>query len=81
VQETRHIMAAISQQITYNEFLPMVLGKEVMHQHDLILLKEGYFDGYDRYHADYTVPKATFDFIFNNEKKKHSSYGMKSFIP
>jgi peroxidase len=48
VQETRHIMAAISQQITYNEFLPMVLGKEVMHQHDLILLKEGYFDGYDR---------------------------------
>ena len=44
-------MAAISQQITYNEFLPMVLGKEVMHQHDLILLKEGYFDGYDRWAA------------------------------
>ena len=44
-------MAAISQQITYNEFLPMVLGKEVMHQHDLILLKEEYFDGYDRWAA------------------------------
>jgi hypothetical protein len=42
-------VAAITQQITYNEFLPMVLGKEVMSQHDLILLKEGYFDGYDRY--------------------------------
>jgi hypothetical protein len=29
----------------------------------------------------YTVLKATDDFIVNNEKKKHSSYGMKSFIP
>jgi hypothetical protein len=28
----------------------------------------------------YTVPKATDDFTVNNEKKKHSSYGMKSFI-
>jgi hypothetical protein len=29
----------------------------------------------------YTVPKAIDDFIVNNEKKKHSSYGMKSFNP
>jgi hypothetical protein len=29
----------------------------------------------------YTLPKAMGDFIVNNEKKKHSSYGMKSFIP
>jgi hypothetical protein len=29
----------------------------------------------------YTAPKATDDFIANNEKKKHSSYGMKSCIP
>jgi hypothetical protein len=28
----------------------------------------------------YTVPKAMDDFIVNNEKKKYSSYGMKSFI-
>jgi hypothetical protein len=28
-----------------------------------------------------TVPKAMDDLIVNNEKKKHSSYGMKSFIP
>ena len=54
-QETRHIMAAISQHITYNEFLPMVLGKEVMHRHDLVLLKDGYSDGYD----PYTNPSAT----------------------
>ena len=32
-------MAALIQHITYNEFLPMMLGKEVMHQHDLVLLK------------------------------------------
>ena len=50
LQETRHIIAALVQQVTYNEFLPMVLGKEVMHAHDLVLLKDGYFDGYDRYH-------------------------------
>lgn len=47
-QETKHINSALTQQITYNEFLPMVLGKEVMHQHGLVLLKDGYFDGYDK---------------------------------
>merc|ERR1712095_159854 len=46
-QETRHINAALVQHITYNEFLPMVLGKEVMQRHGLILNKNGYFDGYD----------------------------------
>ncbi|CAG0890251.1 unnamed protein product [Darwinula stevensoni] len=46
-QETRHIMAAIVQHITYNEFLPMVLGKEVMEKYDLVLEEDGYFDGYD----------------------------------
>jgi len=46
-QETRHINAAMVQHITYNEFLPMVLGKEVMQRHGLILNKNGYFDGYD----------------------------------
>ena len=48
-QETKHINSAIIQHITYNEFLPMVLGKEVMQRHGLILQKEGYFNGYDAY--------------------------------
>jgi hypothetical protein len=30
--------------------------------------------------SPHTVPKAMDDFMFNNEKKKHSSYGTKSFI-
>ncbi|KAF2353932.1 hypothetical protein FHG87_015313, partial [Trinorchestia longiramus] len=46
-QEGRHIVAAIVQHITYNEFLPMILGKDMMTKHDLILQKHGYFDGYN----------------------------------
>jgi hypothetical protein len=46
-QEVRHINVAVMQHITYNEFLPMVLGKELMEKHQVILHKSGYFDGYD----------------------------------
>ncbi|KAK4320758.1 hypothetical protein Pmani_008413, partial [Petrolisthes manimaculis] len=45
--ETRHIIAAVVQHITYNEFLPMVLGKDVMNKYGIILEKHGYFNGYD----------------------------------
>lgn len=48
-QESRHIVGAMIQHIAYNEFLPMVLGKDVMQRHDLILLKDGYSEGYDPY--------------------------------
>jgi len=46
-QETRHINAALIQHITWNEYLPMVMGKQGLHEHDLVLYTEGYYDGYD----------------------------------
>ncbi|XP_075732949.1 salivary peroxidase/catechol oxidase-like [Rhipicephalus microplus] len=45
--ETRHIMAAAVQFITFNEFLPMVVGEENMVRYNLTLQKEGYWHGYD----------------------------------
>lgn len=46
-QESRRINIGIIQHITYNEFLPILLGKEVMHKFGLELQKEHYWDGYD----------------------------------
>eukprot|EP00088_Acartia_fossae_P020565 TRINITY_DN2211_c0_g1_i10.p1 TRINITY_DN2211_c0_g1~~TRINITY_DN2211_c0_g1_i10.p1 ORF type:complete len:747 (-),score=69.80 TRINITY_DN2211_c0_g1_i10:194-2434(-) len=47
-QETRHIVAAIVQHITLHEFLPLVLGKQGMHEHGLTPYTHGYFDGYNK---------------------------------
>ncbi|XP_015595581.1 uncharacterized protein LOC107267903 isoform X1 [Cephus cinctus] len=46
-QETRRIIIALMQQITYREFLPVVLGRAVMENFDLDIHNKGYFDGYD----------------------------------
>ncbi|XP_020294336.1 uncharacterized protein LOC109859976 isoform X2 [Pseudomyrmex gracilis] len=46
-QETRRIVGAIVQHITYREFLPIVLGPQVMKIFDLEVLKKGYYEGYD----------------------------------
>ncbi|CAG9808741.1 unnamed protein product [Chironomus riparius] len=46
-QETRRIIAAIFQHITYREFLPLVLGREVCRLFELDLKTSGFYDDYD----------------------------------
>lgn len=41
-QETRAILIAIYQHITYNDFLPLLIGDLTMNKHKLYPLKEGY---------------------------------------
>ncbi|XP_068229141.1 peroxidase-like [Palaemon carinicauda] len=46
-QESRRIVIAQIQHITFNEFLPQLLGEEVMAKFDIILQEQGFWDGYD----------------------------------
>lgn len=46
-QEARRIIGAMFQHITYREFLPIVLGREVAKLFGLELLHDGYYDGYN----------------------------------
>ncbi|KAF2367927.1 hypothetical protein FHG87_001306 [Trinorchestia longiramus] len=46
-QQARRIVAAINQHITYNEWLPRILGWNAINLYELNLLPEGYYEGYD----------------------------------
>lgn len=45
--ETKKIMGAIIQQITYGEYLPVLLGKQIREDLDLDLLSRGFWRKYD----------------------------------
>ena len=44
-QETRRIVSALIQHITYAEFLPAVLGTRTTQHYGLSLVDDGYYDG------------------------------------
>lgn len=46
-QEARRIVGALIQHITYREFLPLVLGREVCRLFELKLVRDGHYHGYN----------------------------------
>lgn len=46
-QETRKIVYSVIQHITYREFLPIILGQDVIEIFELNLMRKGYYTGYD----------------------------------
>ncbi|KRX48984.1 Peroxidasin -like protein [Trichinella murrelli] len=53
-QEIRKIIGAVMQHIVFKEWLPKVLGHQLMEKYELYLMKSGYFKGYDKY-CDATI--------------------------
>jgi len=66
-EETRKIVSAQIQHITYNEFLPFVIGEEMIDKFQLRLLTEGFYQHYDMNlnpSVVNEVANAVFEFLF-----------------
>ena len=65
-EETRKIVGAQLQHITYNELLPYILGEELMDRFDLRVNNEGFYNDYDLKTdatVDNSIANAVFDFL------------------
>ena len=54
-QETKKIVVAEIQHVTYNEFLPVILGDEAVEIKDLKLVQQGFYDGYSSQYKGNTI--------------------------
>jgi len=66
-EETRKLVGAQIQHITYSEFLPRVLGEETIDKYNIRLLTDGFFTEYDMTinpSIENAVANAVFEFLF-----------------
>uniref|UniRef100_A0AC35U402 Peroxidasin n=1 Tax=Rhabditophanes sp. KR3021 TaxID=114890 RepID=A0AC35U402_9BILA len=56
-QETRRLLGALFQHMVYNEYVPLLIGPNLMHQHITYPKKAGYFEGYN-YTCDGMISQA-----------------------
>jgi hypothetical protein len=76
-EETRRILVAELQHITYNEFLPSVLGHQTIDKYNLNLLNSGFYENYDinaNPSIDNAVASAVFAFMFTTVPSKMERY-------
>ncbi|XP_022170134.1 peroxidase-like isoform X2 [Myzus persicae] len=68
-QEARRILIAMHQHITYNEFVPILLGRDFARENYLLPMTDGFDDSYDQY----LNPTTTTSFTAAAYRSVHSS--------